>query len=225
MFNKKINEKQWIIKKLSENKYVVEINKEGNLIESFEILKRNGNCFIDGLVILYFPNQIKRLVTTYSKGVIQGKEICYYSNGNIQKVSSFEKGQLSGYFAEYFENGYIKTNGKYENGLKQGEWITYYPSYKIKSKGKYFSEYTEIKVVNNGDSLVFKGTGKKNVIKKHYSEALDSLITILQMDDISDLIFPLKLYAKDGEWNYYDESGNVIKREYYQNGTLLRTEE
>lgn len=225
VYSKKVKEQQWSVKLLSERRYTVEIKREGNLVETVEILSGNGNCLIDGLRIVYYPDQSKRIATPYSAGVVQGKETWYYPDGKILKVSSFDKGVLSGYYLEYYKNGYIKANGRYEDGLKQGEWITYYPSYKVKTKGSYFPDYIEVAASNNGDSIAFKDSSENLLSKRQYKKALDSLMVVLQVDDISDLVFPLKLYAKDGEWIYYDEAGNIIKKEYYKKGKLLRTEE
>lgn len=193
---------------------------------TYKINKAKDTCVCKphGLKFMYNKDGEVLLETFYKNGVMDGFEVLYHSTGGLASISSFTGGKREGVFRSYFENGIISERGAYNKGAKVGEWWYYSPEGILKVSGSYIADYTLIETSDLGDTLIYKDTSNAIIRKVEYNKGMDSLIELMRVKEISDLVFPLRLYAKDGEWIYYDEEGTIMKREYYNKGELLRIE-
>ncbi len=219
-------ESVWELKLIAPNRYRVDVEREGALFQSIEILKsEDGNCYMDGKNTLYRSDGTKIWITEYLMGYVHGRETCFYPNEDTYKIYNYEKGVLSGPYLEYYKNGNIKENGKYLDGAKVGKWITRHPNLTPSSEGVYYPEYVKAVLDDSGDTIIFKDNLGKELLRKSTFPGLDTLMLILETEEITDITLPLKLFSKDGEWLYYDEKGNVIRKEFYRKGELIRTDD
>ena len=66
-----------------------------------------------------------------------GNWVEYRDKGKRIILSSYSKGELDGRYLEYNENGLLSIIGKYMNGHKHGTWKTYDYSGRLSSKIRY----------------------------------------------------------------------------------------
>ena len=95
--------------------------------------------------------------------------------------------------SKYFWTETIDSTGTW---VPNGEFIKFYPNGKIKEKGTYLQSK-------------FKVFKSKEDFEKH---------------QLGDKVTPkyIRKYAKDGEWNYFNEIGEIETTENYKNGNLLK---
>ena len=89
-------------------------------------------------------------------------------------------------------------SGEYKNGDREGKWIFYYETGGLYQENNYkFGKLAgEIKTWGESQKLVSVG---------HYS--------IARPNEKSEWVS-----LKNGEWVFYDEKGNVIRKENYKSG-------
>ncbi len=93
----------------------------------------------------------------------------------------------------YYEAGVVDTKGNYKNGKKDGYWIEKASDKKTKCYGNYLEGERE--------GAWFFG------FSKIYGKCNGSFVA----------------GKKDGVWNYYDYKGKRIRKEKWENGTIIET--
>lgn len=151
----------------------------------------------------------------------------YYDNGNLKLV--YETGffeicsSLTGPYCEYYESGKIKTDGAYafadsiacincydrdgerpvtkahSHSEKAGLWQEFFENGALKSSGHYKGIHETTHIVH--PKPVYKN-GAGVFTPGDYTED----------------------YLKDKQWSYYNEQGQLIKEEFYYNGSLTDQE-
>jgi len=145
-----------------------------------------------------------------------GVSIWYYDDNftKIRKRSTFWRGLEYGMVQEFYENGLIKSEG-------------------ICKSIRYFKKYLEGGVSTNLwcrvdliDTTFFADRGKRTV---------DSLVSLDKYCYVGSVLYkpynkpngviyiPSPQPQKYGEWKYYDETGKLLRREYYIKGILSKT--
>jgi len=185
---------------------------------------------------LFYKNDTLIEEGVYKNNYNVGTWKYYYSNGRIESIVDYayyeNRIDYSGQYKEFYESGGIKTEGNYKKSnndsvecvlcyrhgsgyekydwaennppIKVGEWKEYYENGKLKSIGEYYLGVHQsfmIRSEENLDSITGEPTGVK------------LLLLVLGNE-----------YLKDGEWNYYNENGFLIKTEFYIKGTLVEVE-
>jgi antitoxin component YwqK of YwqJK toxin-antitoxin module len=139
-----------------------------------------------------------------------GLSIWYYDSTfhNIKKRSSFILGDEYGLAQEFYPNGNLKLEGVCKT-------IKYFPK---KTEGKFkicrvdlldttYLPYEDISgIISKFDQYLYTNSiSKKNYVNKY------------------GVTLPVKLPQKFGEWNYFQVTGKLQKKEYYLNGILVKT--
>ena len=167
----------------------------------------------------------------------------FYTNGNILHKGYYVDGQLR-VFKNYFETGEIERNFRLTDG-KRSEMTIFYRDGKTKSLVEYYGdvvtkqvdyyanglkEYEEesdkngeilwkkISYFSDGfieNSLEVIDKKKKKFIQKEYYAGGK-----IKLDGEMHFDLATYDYVKEGVWNYYDESGKVVKTERYHKGEL-----
>jgi antitoxin component YwqK of YwqJK toxin-antitoxin module len=145
---------------------------------------------------------------------IQGKVVEYYRSGKIKSVTNHHKSHYCGAYIEYFDNdsNTVKVQGEY----KLNDSLEIDLSYLNKSN----IEQGLISSVRYGKWTEYFENGN---LKAHgmYYPLLVYEIDSVYIDNVFVTARRIPVFLKDGNWIYYDESGNVLKKEYYEKGALI----
>ena len=183
------------------------------------------NDIIDGKVIEWFPNRMKKNHSVYSYGLLNGLQTEWYSNGNQKSLHNWSEGIKNGKYSLWYTDGTMMERGRFIGGKYNGKIQRWY------STGIKSSESTFQDGVQHGIMRVFNPSGiqRKEVfyIKGH------SICSFEYYDDSQLKEFT---YFQDGEskWSsQWDKYGAVkypkgsslflsMKDEYYLSGNPKR---
>ncbi|HXB40934.1 MAG TPA: hypothetical protein VNZ49_10360 [Bacteroidia bacterium] len=174
---------------------------------------------------------------------IQGWCDDFYKSGKLLHKGFYVDGQLRAY-KNYYENDQMERVYRMLD-YKHCEVFIYYPDGKLKSEVHYYNHVPnkQIDYFPNGNMNFYEESHGDNdyLIKRNsffengYAEIIFELIDKRKRLYLHKEFFPtgklkeegtLKYsadkidYVKEGEWKTYNEAGDVVKTEKYQNGEL-----
>ena len=124
-----------------------------------------------------------------------GNDIEWYDDGNIKstvtKIKDVENGEI---IKNYYENGQLQSKVITNSGIQ--EYNHYYDTGMLKHHGHYLNTTMD----RIGKWFEYYENG---MMKREYNFSLETP------------------EIKDGIWCWWDESGNLIKKEIYKNGKLI----
>jgi antitoxin component YwqK of YwqJK toxin-antitoxin module len=144
----------------------------------------------------------------------------YYENGQIERTYSSSDPRHSK-LEIYYEDGKVRSTINYYDGNAQNQYDFFKngtPEYVEENDKDIEFLYKRNSYYSNGlPASIFELVDKKSkkYIKKEFYEngRVKEEGSMLFRKDLGD-------YLKDGVWTYFDEKGNTIKTEKYQNGEL-----
>lgn len=171
--------------------------------------------------------------------VKQGESVTYFPNGAIKSRANFIEGKEEGIGYEYNEEGIIqsiieykygfvrkieKINRTDKNGWKQGVWKDFYDNGKVKLDGRYLDDKKDgyFKEYDIKGSLLSTTKYVKGVLQKDVPE--------LAKVDIRKEYYPngkikyiggYKDSLPQGPHRQYDEEGNIVSTQIYEEGYLV----
>jgi antitoxin component YwqK of YwqJK toxin-antitoxin module len=147
------------------------------------------------VTVSYFPNGRKMAAGNYLN---EKKDSTWQffseSNGSLVSQETYKAGLIEGQSEIFYPEGGLSESFFYRRGIKDGLWEQYYLDEKLKLRGAYKAGE------KHGPFKTFYNSGKP-MIEGQYN-----------------------LGHQDGTWSYYNEKGVVSKKEYYENGNLVKTE-
>ncbi|MFL5752424.1 MAG: toxin-antitoxin system YwqK family antitoxin [Bacteroidia bacterium] len=174
---------------------------------------------------------------------VQGWVEDYYTDGSVLHKGFYIDGQLR-VFKNYYPNGKIERSFRVID-TKRCDLVVYYQDGQLKSEVFYFNQgaqkqtdyypngtveyveenekemqylYKRNEFFENGlPEKVFEIIDKK---KKLYVKKEFYPSGKIKEEGGMKFHFDMNDYAKEGDWTYYDESGNIIKKEKYTNGHI-----
>lgn len=193
-------------------------------IQYFQNGQASESWYRNGQLKCVYPNSsdvaFDRFEVTkwYLNGTIKSMRRCYpdscisleyYENGQIASKSieladSIRHYMVYYYHADFYENGQLKSDSYYPNTRKAFRLMSYYPSGAKQSQydfcmmnlfGPYKEWYENGQLKIDGNYESFVDNGQLNIIGN----------------------------KKTGKWSYYNESGKLIKEEFYENNILVKT--
>lgn len=157
----------------------------------------------------------------FEKGI--AKKLYYKTVDSLLHTFSIDSNLLNGVHAVYYPNGKIKEYGFYKNNARIGEWTFFNSAGKVIAEGSYLGDYNRLLFDTQGHKLVTLNRYLDTVKIEHFGQKeYDSLRRKLKQD--WGIAFPVQLYFETGVWKSYDDSGKLIKEEFYEKGNLIRTE-
>lgn len=148
----------------------------------------------------------------------------FYMNGVVAASGAYLTSSFTirdGEFRYYYPDGKLKSKGTYEKNLRTGEWKWWYPSGELMKEALIVHTNSvpneEIELTVNfwdedGNQLVTKGKGELVQYNEHqYVHQLSAIARGQILDGL-----------KHGYWRGIDTEGNVLYKELYRNGFLLR---
>ena len=174
---------------------------------------------------------------------LQGWQEDYYMNGNLLHKGFYVDGQIK-VFKNFYENGQIERSIVVSDPARASVDI-YYPSGTVRTQILYFSgnAQNEYSFFPNGNkaTVVEKDKDAQYIYRssRYYENgtpAKEFSLIDKKVKKYSDKEYyengkvkeegysmytpESKDYKKEGEWAYYNEKGQVIKKEKYKNGQL-----
>lgn len=131
----------------------------------------------------------------------------------LEYTEVYEHGVLQGDKTWYDPQGNIMMIESYVNGKIRGEQVTYYPNTKIRSVITYYdNSIRKIEWFDKEGRSIFReeyrnGTGRW---KSYY----DNGVTVHEEGYYVN-------GSRDGEWKFYNEKGNLVKKINYRMGTQI----
>ncbi len=164
-----------------------------------------GNCwrskewYVEGglKMEMYFSNDTCYELHYYRSGAISEKNLSMRDSPNDQHVTWH-------YSAQYYENGQLTFLPGDPNLRKPQPYITYYES------GQKMEESTRLMPYLCSEFTSWYSNGQLHVKGQYPPCPLET---------------QWKAPDKIGTWSYYNESGKLIKEEFYEEGKLVRTME
>ena len=145
--------------------------------------------------VSFFPNGNKMAAGRY---VDEKKDSLWQffseSNGTVVSEEIYRAGIVDGRSKVFYPDGGLSELHDYKNGVKNGAWEQYYLDGKLKLRGSYL----------DGE--------KSGPFKTFYDSGLPMISG------------QYTLGRQDGQWIYFDEKGEVSKKEVYDQGKLLKVE-
>ena len=154
-------------------------------------------------------------------------------NSSTSEQVKFEKGMYSrnGVYKEYYDTTFslIKKTGSFLNGIETGKWKEYYLNGKLKYKGS-CKIIKLVKLISDPNEIQFiYMQSPEDTIKLKFSwTVIDSLKKLVQFHyyppyEMEGFVTPAYFSLKDGTWYYYSEYGKLLKKEFYEYGTLIKS--
>jgi len=134
-----------------------------------------------------------KTIENYKNGERNGYYYQWYRKENIIEEGNYEKNSRNGKWTIYATNKVVKKEVEYLNGYYFGLYTSYWPNGKIKEQGS----YTQIEGKSGVTAINQYGKSRTTFIKVN------------------------NLPVRNGNWNYYDEFGKLIKTKKFIKGKLI----
>lgn len=130
-------------------------------------------------------------------------EQCFYPDGNRKSYSTLNSEQ-TGIYISWYSNGKIEFIENYLFGYLDGPYFAWYESGELKEKGHYY-------IPKNGSVIDLRELSniERNIIDNEQGTF--------------EVSTEYKRFLKDGEWFFYNEEGNLIKKEIWNKNQLLQS--
>ena len=144
-----------------------------------------------GLQTVFYDSGSKMSEGEFQNGRETGEWTTWHENGNIQSVGYYDEGKKDGLWQWYDESGILTSSGMYEKDMENGTWMDYYPDGVVSDSGAYQQ-------------------GLKEGLWKHFHETGELMYSVNFKDD-----------RMHGEKVLLTPSGEVVKRDYFENGVQV----
>ncbi|MGH2646209.1 MAG: toxin-antitoxin system YwqK family antitoxin, partial [Ginsengibacter sp.] len=162
----------------------------------FPIKKSEGyvkNNLKEGIWKYYYSDGKVSSIVTYSKGVRNGRSQQFYQNGKLSSDVFYQNGNFYGTVKNFYLNGNLNTEEYYDkNHVDQGPFKIWFESGKLSETGSTING----KIV--GKCILYHENG-----------------------NVKEIRFYDSLGRKDSVWSYYSPTGTLIKKEEYNQDSLI----
>lgn len=117
------------------------------------------------------------------------------NTGVLASEETYVAGKVEGKSRTFYPDGVVAEMVYYKNGIRDGLWEQYFTDGKLKLRGAF-------KAGEKHGPFITYHVNAKPMITGQYQKGLP-----------------------EGVWIYFDEKGVVLKKEYFQNGILVKTDE
>lgn len=141
----------------------------------------------------------------------------YYPSGKLKDVCHYVNGKRNGKAIHYYENGKIATVANFRNDDFYGK-VTFYYSNGQKNSVEYYKikGLTPFKLWYENGVLKQKGN--------HLDDKMSGKWLLYYPDGKLQEINYYNSNLKDSVWIYFSEAGDTIKKEWYKDNVLIKTE-
>lgn len=225
-----------------------EFDQAGNIIKSYlfdegamiekGIIDKKG--LRQGYFIKYFTNGHKKAEGEYLNSVKVGEWKYYYPDGNLEQRGVFDRnGKPQGEWIWYYNNGNIWKKENYIAGLLDGDYVEYDINGNYIIKGSFIEDEEDglwVYEINNiRETGNFKNGQKEGVWKTEDLKTNKILFQGRYVDGNPNgrhtYYWPngqkrfegnYIMGKREGDWNFFNEDGNVLVRVRYKQGIEIR---
>jgi antitoxin component YwqK of YwqJK toxin-antitoxin module len=168
----------------------------------------------------YYPEGQLKALSILSDSGNRLRTVTYYKNGRKMAEGIYvneKKDSVWNFFSEYEE--VIVSEEFYKDGKKEGVSKTFYPDGVIAEKSTWKNG------TRTGPWEQYYTDGKLKLKCAYNNDLKDGPLLTYHMSGRIWLTGQYISGDADGTWTYYTDDGKVEKKEYYQKGRLLNTEE
>ena len=169
------------------------------------------------------PKEIEKFKKYYTSGKIKtegqffdnqktGEWISYYENGEVKSVRNYKAGELNGYQKiDYSQVLYME--GYSKNGQKTGTWKSYFKENNQLKYLKHFDDYGN----STGKWESYYDSGELHLIENYSINMTDGKEIEYYKNGKIYTVGNKRNSIKIGTWKIYNEKGELINTELYDN--------
>jgi antitoxin component YwqK of YwqJK toxin-antitoxin module len=186
-------------------------------------LKYRGN-YVDGKpvgeFVYYYPDGLKKaIVNNLDSGKISYIRM-FHKDGKLMAEGKYiDKLKDSTWLYYSGEDGTLTLEEQYDLGVKQGNWKTYYPSGQVMEVVHYKDDQKE------GPWIQYFSDGSMKAEGTYINGELEGLFVLKHMNGNVEVSGTYRKGKKEDTWVHLNEIGELIKKEVYKNGVLIKSEE
>lgn len=210
-----------LVKKIKEGKiYYIGYDKEDTAKKIFSYEKLLNGQVKDGWFSRFDSTNKKSFNILFQEGI--AKRLTYIDTDSLSISYYIDSNLLNGQHLSYYNRASIKEAGNYKNNARIGEWLFFNNEGKLVSQGNYAGDYKRLLYDVTKHRLITLNRFLDTIRVENFNQKIyDSLTITLGLG--RDILFPVHLHFKIGEWKYYNDTGKLIRREFYSKGVLTKT--
>lgn len=148
----------------------------------------------------YSTGQLSSRLHFSSDGIRNGEYVSYTQNGCLWSKGNIVDGKKDGWWFEYREDCGLEKKGQYDNGSRVGQWTIYHQNGKKRIEGTWGIDDSNDNV-REGLWVYYFKNGQVHMKGSYKGSSLD------------------------GPWFHYNESGDLVRKNIWKNGTVVEDEE
>jgi len=186
-------------------------------------LKFEGN-FRDNIPVgeftYYYPNsKLKAKSIFYNEGKENRTKVFSVDGYMIAQGKYYDKKKDSIWLFYSDYDGVLVAEERYENTVKSGLWTSYYESGNIAEETTYENDE------KHGPWMQYFTDGTLKLKAKYIHGKLQGLMVVYHLNGQVNLSGTYVNNFKDETWMYFNDHAETVRKEIYDRGTLLSTEE
>ncbi|MBU0765299.1 MAG: linear amide C-N hydrolase [Bacteroidetes bacterium] len=208
--------------KMQSVKNYVDGTENGLHIEYYENgIKKMEKPVVDGVAdgteISYHENGMKEYEQQYDKGRETGIRTGWHSNGAKEYEVLYENGLKSGKYKSWHDNNQARCDGQYKKGKKEGQWTWYHPNGETDIIGSYEGgkETGTWQAWHSNKEMKFTRTYNSGIPTGKWEAWYPNTNKMFKGEYNNQ-------GERDGKWQYWEESGNMLRQEIYEEGSLVK---
>jgi antitoxin component YwqK of YwqJK toxin-antitoxin module len=195
-------------------------DKEDTTIKLFEYEELESDHKKDGVFKAYYKDGGTYYTLLFKDGC--AKQLTIDLPDSMLGRYTIDSGFFNGVHTTYYKNGNLKEYGFYKDNARIGEWTFFNSAGKVISRGSYLGDYNKILLNVTRKEIITLNRFLDTIKVGNLTQAAyDSLKQLMHQN--WGVAFPLHLHFEEGNWKYYDDSGRLIKEEYYDKGKLIKS--
>jgi antitoxin component YwqK of YwqJK toxin-antitoxin module len=186
-------------------------------------LKFEGN-FKDNIPVgefrYFYPNGKTRAITIFFNQGKESRTKIYSQEGFLIAEGKYydrKKDSVWKYYSDF--DGLLLSEEIYVNTLPEGVWKTYYEN------GNIAEEITYHEGQKHGPWIQYFSDGSMKLESNFVEGKLEGLMVVYHLNGQVNLSGKYIHNFKDGTWMYFNDHAETVRKEVYDRGTLISTEE
>lgn len=194
----------------------------------------------NGRMISFAQDGFRLIESTYAEGKLNGKFSEWFYSGNLKLECNYVNDEKQGQAKFYQTSGGLWYEGSFNKNKMQGEWVYYNTGGKKEivynyNSGQYIryfdtgEKYAEgifldwrypERGIRKGKWVYYYKNGAKESEGKY--ELISKNIGGASQKEKATKSRSIQMSQKSGNWKYYNEAGQLVKRESWKNGLPVR---
>lgn len=171
-----------------------------------------------GLFTYYHDEGMVKSTVIYADSGSTARTVMFHKNGNIMAIGKYTNRRKDSVWKYYNSNELLMIKETYVKGVLHGEMVGYYEN------GKPFESMIYRNNKPNGAWKQFYRDGSIKLESNLIDDEAEGPLTIYHSNGAVAIKGTYKEDLPDGIWVYFTPKNEIIKKEHYNDGVLLKTE-